>query len=97
MLLRSSLPAFIISLKKSSPIVSILLSESDSAFFISSIREAIESWEALDSRLVNQNPSAQKNQKNCDLPVAQLILKDLIAEATDITSNFSRSPFLAVS
>ena len=88
------LPAFIASSKKCSVIVDQLLSEDDSAFFLSLMSEGITSWKAQDSRLAVPTALAQYRQKSWDLPVAELVLKDLVEGATDPTT---RGRLLAVS
>ena len=56
--------------------------------------EAVAVWRGQDSRLVEPATSLQERQKSWDLPVANLVLKDLIDEASDPTS---RGRLLAVS
>ena len=58
------------------------------------LSEAITTWKDLDSRLIEPDNPASLRQKSWDLPVAKLILQDLIGQAPDPTS---RGRLLAVS
>ena len=88
------LPAYIASSFKCAQIVSQLLSKSDSAYFNFLLSEAIMTWKDLDSRLAVPANPASLRQKSWDLPVANLVLQDLIDGAPD---PISRGRLLAVS
>ena len=89
-----SLPAFISSCKKSVPIINEILTNTDAANFHSLSADSITSWKSLDTRLIEPLPSASTYQKSWDLPVADLVLKDLLSSTAD---EASRSRILAVS
>lgn len=88
------LPAFIASSSKCASIVEKLLSTQDSTYFNFLLSDAVHSWKDLDSRLIVPANPASLRQKSWDLPVANLVLQDLIDQAPDPTS---RSRLMAVS
>ena len=88
------LPAFIASSIKCTTIVEKLLSPSDIAHFSNLLFEATIAWKSLDPRLIEPVGDARHRQKSWDLPLAHVVLKDIINEATDPTT---RARLLAVS
>ena len=88
------LPAFIASSIKCSTIVEKLLNSNDTAYFTFLLSEAINTWKALDQRLIEPVADARKRQRSWDLPVAEVILRDLI---DNTTVPATRARLLAVS
>ena len=89
-----SLPAFIASSQKCSTIVSKLLSASNASFFLNLLRDSIARWKNLNSRLVEPLAPESLRQKSWDLPIATLVLDDLINNSTSASS---RGRLMAVS
>ena len=88
------LPAFIASSFKAVGITGQLLSNEHSAPFAALLSEAVQTWKALDPRLLEPAASFKGIQKHWDLPVAELRLKGLIEGAS---SAVTRSRLFAVS
>jgi hypothetical protein len=89
-----SLPAFIASSKKCLTMINTLLAQTDIVHFQTLLSEAISTWKSQDNRLVEPHASSQLSQKGWDLPVARLVLADLVEDASD---EFCKSRLLAVS
>ena len=88
------LPAFIASSFKSATIVEKLINPSNGAHFSLLLSEATIAWKAIDSRLSEPVGDVRQRQMGWDFPVAQVILKDLLNDATVPTT---RARLLAVS
>ena len=88
-----SLPAFIPSCSKAVDIVGRLLSSNHLAHFESSMSKAVATWKAIDSRLMEPEPSVRGLQKSWDFPVAELNFKILL---NDAQSALTRARLLAV-
>ena len=89
-----SLPAFIASSMKCSVTVDQLISKTDASYFTSLMCEAVMTWKSVDSQLVEPITIARQRQKSWDLPLAGVVLKQLLNNASDPTT---RSRLLAVS
>ena len=89
-----ALPAFISSALKCSAMAEKLLSQAEINPHRSSISESILNWKSQDSRLAEPLAKMRLHQKCWDLPLANLVLSDLIQNAPD-QSNKGR--LLAVS